>query len=172
MHSPASVTVTVHSWWAPAGIPTSQQELQMDMTLLFLFSQPSVFASMPLQLKQSLKSSGYLAQPLNRGSCQSLTYSIVEVWAFNSALNSCDNFPKIKVPSVTTMLLSHICLILHSQAEEDRTMCRFITQGDICMTFNCYKVWFSSKTNSYVDKGIENTQWDEVDPPKGHDCSQ
>lgn len=37
--SPASVNVTVHSWRAPAGIPTSQRELQMDMTLLFLFSQ-------------------------------------------------------------------------------------------------------------------------------------
>lgn len=61
--SPASISVTVHSWWAPASILTSQRELQMDVTLLFLFSQPSLFACVPPQPRHSPKYSGYLSSP-------------------------------------------------------------------------------------------------------------
>lgn len=43
--SPASINVTVHSWRAPASILTSQQELQMDVTLLFLSVPFSLWAS-------------------------------------------------------------------------------------------------------------------------------
>ena len=66
--SPASINVTVHSWWAPASILTSQRELQMDVTLLFLFSQPSLFACVPPQPRHPPKYSGYLSSPPSRRS--------------------------------------------------------------------------------------------------------
>lgn len=102
----------------------------MNVTFLFLFSEPSLFVCVSPQLKHFQKYGGYLTVIDVKIYFQSLTYSIVKLGSF-----SC-----IWVSPVAKMTLSHFHLPKFHSLEKSALYVNILSEGDNCVTFSYNKV--------------------------------